>query len=161
MGSTQGRRWWRGLGALAVLVMMLSSAPPAASQAAAAAGRVKVLRGAAWIERGGARLPADVGAIVQPADVIVTGPDGSVGITFADDSRLSIGPNSTLSIDGFAFDPTTHQGRFDAGLRQGTLLAVSGKLARQSPQAMTVKTPAAILGVRGTRFAVKTGEAPR
>jgi hypothetical protein len=34
---------------------------------------------------------------------------------------------------------------------------VSGKLAKQSPEAMKVKTPAAILGVRGTEFLVRTG----
>lgn len=122
------------------------------------AGQVKVARGAAWIQRAGTRLPAQVGARVGPSDVIVTGADGAIGITFADDSRLSVGPNSTLAIDRFAFDSTTHQGGFETSLRQGTLAAVSGKLARQSPDAMTVKTPAAILGVRGTEFVVRTGE---
>lgn len=158
MGSRQTSG--RNLVVLALSAMVLAGASPAAGQAVEA-GRVKVSRGAAWIERAGARLPADVGAAVRQSDVIVTGADGAVGITFADDSRLSIGANSTLAIDGFAFDPTTHEGRFASALRQGTLLGVSGKLARQSPQAMTVKTPAAILGVRGTRFVVQTGEATR
>jgi hypothetical protein len=143
-----------------VVSALLAWAPPAPGQSAEA-GRVKVSRGAAWIERAGSRRPAAGGATVQASDVIVTGADGSVGITFADDSRLSIGPSTTLAIDRFAFDPTTHQGKFDASLRQGTLLGVSGKLVRQSPEAMTVKTPAAILGVRGTRFLVQTGEPAR
>ena len=43
--------------------------------------------------------------------------------------------------------------------KQGTLAVVSGKLAKQSPDAMKVKTPAAILGVRGTEFLVRTGPA--
>lgn len=150
----------RNLVVLALSAMLLAGVSSAAGEAVEA-GRVKVSRGAAWIERAGARLAADVGAAVREADVIVTGADGAVGITFADDSRLSIGSSSTLAIDRFAFDPTTHEGRFDTALRQGTLLGVSGKLARQSPQAMTVKTPAAILGVRGTRFVVRTGEAAR
>lgn len=139
---------------LAVLLGTLSSS----SALAADAGQVKVSRGAAWIERAGARTPATVGTRVQASDVIVTGADGSVGITFADDSRLSIGPNSVLALDRFAFDPTTHQGQFQTSLRKGTLAAVSGKLAQQSPDAMTVRTPAAILGVRGTRFLVRTSE---
>jgi len=158
MGSQQRR--WRFLIAFTLPALFLAWAPPAAGQDAEA-GRVKVSRGAAWIERAGSRLPAGVGATVRASDVIVTGADGSVGITFADDSRLSIGPNTTLAIDRFAFDSTTHQGQFETSLRQGTLLGVSGKLAKQSPQAMTVKTPAAILGVRGTRFLVQTGEATK
>jgi hypothetical protein len=32
---------------------------------------------------------------------------------------------------------------------------VSGKLARQSPDAVTVRTPSTMLGVRGTRFVVE------
>jgi len=89
---------------------------------------------------------------------VVTGPDGSVGIAFADNSLLSVGPGSVLAIDRFAFDPTTHAGAFDSTLRKGTLSAVSGKIARQSPDAMKVRTPAAILGVRGTEFVVRTTE---
>jgi hypothetical protein len=40
-------------------------------------------------------------------------------------------------------------------MRKGTLTVVSGDIARSSPGAMKVKTPAAMLGVRGTRFAVQ------
>ena len=85
------------------------------------------------------------------------GPTDRSGITFADDSLLSIGPNSALVIERFAFDPTTHRGSFETSLRTGTLSAVSGRLTRQSPDAMKVRTPAAILGVRGTEFLVRAG----
>ncbi len=144
-------------GSLALLAMLLLAVTGAAL--AADAGRVKVSRGSAWIERAGARLPATVGTPVRQDDVVVTGADGAVGITFADDSRLSIGPDTTLAIDRFAFDPTTHAGAHETTLRRGTLAAVSGKLAHQSPDAMKVRTPAAILGVRGTEFVAHTGEA--
>jgi hypothetical protein len=92
---------------------------------------------------------------LQEGDVIKTGRDGSAGVTFNDDSLLSIGPDSALAIDRFAFDSTTHAGRFDTSLRQGTLSAVSGKIAKQSPEAMKVRTPSTILGVRGTEFVVR------
>ena len=88
------------------------------------------------------------------SDVVKTGADGSVGITMTDNSLLSAGPNSVLSLDRYEFDSTTNQGRFDASLRSGTLAVVSGRIAKQSPDAMTVRTPSAILGVRGTEFVV-------
>ena len=119
------------------------------------AGRVKVLKGAVSIERAGQSLPATLGMRLQQGDVIKTGRDGSVGVTFNDDSLLSIGPDSALAIDRFAFDSTTHAGRFETSLRQGTLSAVSGKIAKQSPEAMKVRTPSTILGVRGTEFVVR------
>jgi len=134
-----------------------------ASADAGDAGVIKIVQGTAWVERAGARLRAAVGFRVRSADVIVTGRDGAVGITFADDSRLSIGPNSTLAIERFAFNTTTHDGTFETALRAGTMAAVSGKLTRQSPEAMKVRTPVSILGVRGTTFVVRvtaTGPAP-
>jgi hypothetical protein len=144
--------------ALVTALLVLVLATPAL---AVDAGRIKISRGTAWVERAGARLPATVGTIVQQDDVIVTGADGAVGITLGDDSRLSIGPDTTLAIERFAFNPTTHEGSQELSLRRGTLAAVSGKLAHHSPEAMKVRTPAAILGVRGTEFVVRTGEVAR
>lgn len=137
-----------------VVVAALGGAPAVAQEA----GHVKVAKGSVQIERAGQKVPAPVGAVVQAGDVVTTGGDGSVGITFLDNSLLSAGPNSVLAIDRFAFDSTTHQGAFESSLKKGTLAVVSGKLAKQSPDAMKVKTPAAVLGVRGTEFLVRTGD---
>ena len=121
-------------------------------------GRVKVSKGQVAIERGGAALPAPVGTRLRAADVVTTGSDGSVGITMNDDSLLSAGSNSRLALDRFVHDPATNQGRFNVSLNRGTLAVISGRIAKQSPDAMTVRTPAAILGVRGTEFAVRVGD---
>ena len=121
-------------------------------------GVIKVSKGTATIERSGQRLPVPVGTKVREGDVVITGADGSVGITFGDNSLLSVGPDSSLAIDRFTFDSTTHKGAFETSLSRGTLAAVSGKIAKQSPDAMKVRTPAAVLGVRGTEFVVRTGE---
>ncbi len=141
------------------LILPMVLALGVAVAAAQDAGQIKVSKGSAQIERAGKKLSANVGQVVQPGDVVITGSDGSVGITFRDNSLVSIGPDSVLAIDRFVFDSTTHQGAFDSSLKQGTLAVVSGKLAKQSPEAMKVKTPAAILGVRGTEFLVRTGPA--
>jgi len=145
--------------ALIALTLPIIFAFGVAVAAAEDAGQIKTSKGSAQIERSGQKLPATVGQVVHQGDVVVTGADGSVGITFRDSSLVSIGPDSALVIDRFVFDSTTHQGNFDATLKQGTLAVVSGKLAKQSPDAMKVKTPAAILGVRGTEFLVRTGPA--
>jgi len=130
----------------------------AAPALADSVGQIKISSGAAYIERMGQRLAAVVGTNVESADTIVTGADGSAGITFNDNSRLSVGPNTTLAISRFSFNPTTHEGNFDSSLKRGTLSVVSGKLAKRSPDAMTVSTPSTILGVRGTEFVVHAGE---
>ena len=142
----------RALGACA-LGMVLGSAARAAD-----VGQVKVSRGQVSVERAGQVVPCPVGTRLQASDVLRTGADGSVGVTMSDDSLLSAGPNSVLSLDRFAFDSTTSQGRFDASLRKGSLSVISGRIAKQDPQAMTVRTPSAILGVRGTEFVVSADE---
>jgi hypothetical protein len=141
-------------GALIALACCLVSLSAVAEDIA----QIKVAKGSVFIERGGKRIPAKVGTRVQTTDTIVTGADGSVGISFVDNSLLSMGPNSELAIDRFAFNSTTHEGTFNTSLRKGTLAVVSGKIAKQSPTAMKVKLPASILGVRGTVFLVRVGD---
>ena len=136
-----------------VLSFVLVTWTGAAAQAADI-GQIKTSKGAVSIERAGQSLRGDAGARVQDSDVVRTGNDGSVGITMTDNSLLSAGPNSVLSLDRYEFDSTTNAGRFDASLQRGTLAVVSGRLAKQSSDAMTVRTPSAILGVRGTEFVV-------
>jgi hypothetical protein len=130
----------------------------AATATAQEIGRIKVAVGAVTIERGGQASAGQAGARVQASDTIRTGADGRAGILMGDDSLLSIGPNSVLSLDRYAYDPVTRAGRFDAALNKGTLAVVSGRIAKQSPDAMTLRTPAAILGVRGTEFVVSVDE---
>lgn len=139
--------------ARAWLVAVLALASPLA-WAGTAVGQVKTLHGEVFIERAGKRVPVAVGTAVEATDIVRTGKDGSVGITFVDTSRMALGPRSTLAIERFEFDPTTHDGHFDTRLRKGTLSAVSGKLAHRSPQAMTVRTRSTLLAVRGTEFVV-------
>ena len=122
------------------------------------AGQIKVAKGSAFVQRAGQQLAATAGMKVQTADMLVTGADGSIGVTFLDNSLVSTGPNSVFAIDKYVFDSTTHAGTFDGSLKKGTLAAVSGKMVKQAPESMRVHTPASIMGVRGTEFVVRVGE---
>jgi hypothetical protein len=128
--------------------------------AAADVGLVKVAKGDVRIERAGAKLPATVGMGLITSDVIVTGADGSAGITFTDNSLVSVGPGSVFAIDKYSFDTTTHAGEFQGSLKQGRLAAVSGKMVKQSPESMKIRTPSSIMGVRGTEFLVQVDAKP-
>ncbi len=132
----------------------------AGSAAAADIGLVKVANGDVRIERAGAKLPATVGMGLILSDVIVTGADGSAGITFTDNSLVSVGPGSIFAIDKYSFDSTTHAGEFLGNLKQGRLAAVSGKMVKQSPESMKIRTPSSIMGVRGTEFVVQVDAKP-
>ena len=118
-------------------------------------GKIRKLSGQVTIERDGKTITPAIGDSVYQTDKIVTGKDGAVGMLFDDDSRLSAGPNSILALDKFAFDPKSQDGNFDVSVKQGTLSVISGKLTQKTPGALKVKTPAAILAVRGTEFSIK------
>ena len=142
----------RRASAMALAVFVVASA------GAAEIGQIKVSNGEVTVERRGESRPGTVGTRLESSDVVRTGAAGSVGITMADNSLLSAGPNSILSLDRFDFDPTSNQGRFDAQLQKGSLAVISGRIAKQSPEAMTVRTPSTILGVRGTEFVVAASD---
>ncbi len=140
------------------LIGMAVAAAFAFPALAADVGLVKVSKGSVQIERNGAKIAAPVGAAVQASDVIMTGADGSAGITFTDNSLVSVGPNSVFAIDKYRFDTTTHAGEFEGSLRKGRLAAISGKMVKASPESMKIRTPSAIMGVRGTEFVVQVDE---
>ena len=122
-------------------------------------GHIKVAKGTATVQRGSEKIVAVPGMKVYAADILTTGPDGAVGVTFLDNSLISTGPNSVFVIDQYTFDSTTHVGKFDGSLKKGTLAAISGKMVKQVPESMRIHTPSSIMGVRGTEFLVKVDEA--
>jgi hypothetical protein len=120
-------------------------------------GQVKVVSGQVTIGRAGATLPAAAGAPLQERDTVETGANSAVGMTFTDSSRISLGPNSRLVLERYAFQPG-RQHAFDARLARGSLTAASGGIAEASPLSMRVLTPTTVLGVQGTEFAVRVSE---
>lgn len=146
------------LGCSTVCAIWLLGASAYAQPAATVAGRVKVTSGAASIQRAGASVPARVGLEVFETDVLQTGPDGHLGVTLKDDTRLSLSPGSAVRLDSFRYDPA--QGRLGLALKflRGTAAYVSGGIAKLSPDAVRLETPAAIVGVRGTTLVIQVSE---
>lgn len=118
-------------------------------------GRIKIAIGDAFIERAAEKVTAASGVTLEQSDVLVTGSDGRISVTFIDNSRFSVGPDSRVSLKTFKFDTTTLEGQFDVNVEKGTLAIYSGQIAKSRPDAMKVRTPTSILGVRGTRFIVE------
>ena len=145
---------WIARASFAAIALIFVSAPLARAQGPKIA-QVKTASGQVTVVRDGANLPAKVGDFLYEKDVIQTGGDGAIGITFTDNTAMSTGPNSEVALEEYRFDSNNFNGAMLTDMRKGTLAMVSGDIARSSPGAMKVKTPTAILGVRGTRFAVQ------
>lgn len=125
-----------------------------ASPALAEIGRVKRVVGNAWIERNGQRLPPAPGFALLESDTLATGPGGRISVTFIDNTRFSAGPSSRIALEQFRFNETTRRGTFVTRVNRGSLAVVSGQIAHENRDAMRVRTPTSVLGVRGTRFVV-------
>jgi hypothetical protein len=121
-------------------------------------GQVKTKTGDVSVLHQGQTKPLAIGEHVFQSDTITTGKGATVGITFSDSSMMSLGPGSKLALDQYRFDTTTHVGVFNTSLSKGTLAVKSGQIVQQTPEAMHVRTPAALLGVRGTEFVVRAEE---
>lgn len=134
---------------IAVFISLALAAPAAAEVA-----RVKSSAGAAFVVRGTAQMPARPGLIVEDRDRLVTKKDGRLALTFIDNTRFALGPNSDVSVAKFLFDRKTQRGQFEAKVNRGSLAVVSGQIAKNGRDAMKVRTPTTLLGVRGTRFVV-------
>lgn len=137
-----------------IVVLMMIGSFSYAGPADDAIGQIKTLNGSATVLRDGQQVDLGIGSKLFQKDTIITGPKGQIGMTFIDNTMFSAGPDTELALEQFSFDTTTYKGVFVSDVRRGTLAAVSGKIAKHSPGNMKVKTPSAILGVRGTRFLV-------
>jgi hypothetical protein len=144
-------RKWMILGCVAAL---------AASPASAEIGRIKSSLGTASVQRAGAQLPAATGQALEAGDWLETGKDGRISLTFVDNTRFAVGPDSRIALKAFAYDPTTQKGSFVARVERGTIAVVSGRITKTRcggqnggpPCGMTVETPDSTLDINGTRF---------
>ena len=145
-------------------LMLVSFAALLASSATAEIGRVKSAMGEASVQRGEARTPASIGQELMPGDWLETGKDGRMSVTFADDTRFAVGPDSRIALTKFDYDPTSQNGSFIAQVERGSIAVVSGRITKTrcgdqagnaSPDCgMQVRTPDSTLGIHGTRFIV-------
>lgn len=140
---------------VASLLLVCAVATPVFAQERPVSGRIKVATGSAFVVRDGAQVPAQVGQTVFEADALRTGGDGKIGVTLADDTRLSLGPNSELKLERFQYAPADSAFGLVLKFVRGAATYVSGRIAKLAPDSIRLETPASIIGVRGTTLAIQ------
>jgi hypothetical protein len=139
------------LGALCLVVL---AASPVRAQQLPMAGVVKNLVGSAVLVRSGQELPITPGQPVAEGDTIRTGADGRLGITLKDGTRVSLGGNTELRLDQFAYAPAEGRLAIAVKLLRGVAEYISGRIARLAPGAIKIETPTSVIGTRGTRLLI-------
>ena len=135
------------------LVALLTASPVLAEIA-----RIKTSSGTAFIERNTQQIKPTPGFQLLAGDKLVTGKDGRISATFVDNTRFAVGPNSRVSVSQFQYDRTRQKGQFVTDVDRGSLAVASGRIAKSDKDAMKVRTPNTLLGVRGTKFIIQVPE---
>jgi hypothetical protein len=92
-----------------------------------AIGYVKTVSSEASITTGGKQFKADVGAPVQQGSTLRTGAKSSMGVTFKDETVVSFGPNTELTVDEYLYAPSQGKLKMGSKLNKGSLNYVSGE----------------------------------
>jgi FecR protein len=122
---------------------------PAAQQATAdPIGSVATLQGAAAATHNNAAKPLALRGLIFKGDILQTGVDGTLGITFDDDTTFTLKPNSRIAVDDFVYQEggTGNAARFN--VLRGTVAFVAAEVAHTGN--MKIDTPTSTLGIRGT-----------
>ncbi len=121
-----------------------------AGQATASApiGKVEKVAGTVTVVRNGVAVALNVGDAVYKSDVVQTGLNSSVGISFPDGTALNLVANTRMALNEYVYDSNSTSNSALFSLVEGTFAFVAGKVAHTGD--MKIATPVATMGVRGT-----------
>ena len=156
---------------LAILLLFLAaesvspvspvSSGPNAKSVSEGVGAISELRGNGEVVRqGAAALLAELNLGIAAYDDVRTG-NGRIAITFLDDSMLRLTEHSKIIIDEYVFDPDPSKGKLAIRMASGTARFLTGILGKIDKSNIRITTPTAVIGLRGTDFAVSVDEIGR
>ncbi|HEX9701574.1 MAG TPA: FecR domain-containing protein, partial [Rhodospirillales bacterium] len=123
-----------------------------------AIGQVTAVEGQVTITHpDGTKVTAQTGTPVFQGDAVETKAGAAVGVTFADNSTFSLADSGSMVIDEMVYDPGSQSGKSVLSVAEGVFTFVSGEIAKTGVDAMTIKTPVAVIGIRGTAGGGKAG----
>jgi hypothetical protein len=133
---------------------LLAQTPPNAADNAATAqvgvGKVDLMEGDVRLFDSQMKLRAvQVGNQVFEGDSIVTGTDGEIHLTMADEGYIAVRPNTKMRIAQYRANGDD-QDRGLIGLLSGSLRSITGWIGKYRPKAYVIRTPTATIGIRGT-----------
>ncbi|MCC8978825.1 VCBS domain-containing protein [Bradyrhizobium acaciae] len=124
-----------------------------AAEPAKVIGHVTKLAGSATAIRNGVAIVLNQGDAVNKGDVVQSGGDSTLGITFIDGTVFGLGPNAKMVLNEMIYDPNGSSNSSLMSLVSGTISFVAGATAKHGD--MKVDTPVATMGIRGTAVLVE------
>ena len=96
------------------------------------------------------------GSKIFDGDTIFVKEKSNAQILLLDETALTVGEKSELTIDDFVYDPKTKVGKIVSNIKLGTVRIITGEISKQNPDNLNIKVPTGSIGARGTEFAVLT-----
>ena len=122
------------------------------------AGKIDQFNGSGVLERDAEVIEGGKGVGVESMDTAIT-EKGSMRISFIDETLVDLKAHTRLLIDDFVYDPAAGKGALSLKTTLGTVRYASGQIAKRNRRNVSIKTPAATIGVRGTDFIMVVDEA--
>lgn len=114
-------------------------------------GKVVTSEGTVIAESDSGSRALSKGSPLYQGDILVTSEGSRVEILFKDDTRLSQGESSKISLDSYVYDEDSDdKSGLLLNMVEGTFRCVTGKIVDQNPDNFLLKSPLATLGIRGT-----------
>ena len=85
-------------------------------------------------------------------DIIKAEDQSKSQILLLDQTVITIGEKTTVTLDEFVYDPNNQEGKITANIIEGSVKILSGKISEKNTDNLIVKTPAGSIGTRGTEF---------
>ena len=121
------------------------------------AGTITEITGKTRITRGDQFITGELKTGIESMDKVET-LDSKTGITFIDDTHVTVGEHSKLLVDDFVYDPKSSSGKLGIKASFGTVRYLSGRIAHNKSSNVNVITPTASIAVRGTDFSMSVDE---
>ncbi|NPV20208.1 Npun_F0296 family exosortase-dependent surface protein [Bradyrhizobium aeschynomenes] len=116
-------------------------------------GHVTKLQGTATVIRNGVSILLHNGDNVEKGDIVQSGSNSTVGITFIDGTVFGLSSNARMVLNEMVYDPNGSNNSSLISLVAGTISFVAGETAKHGD--MKVDTPVATMGIRGTAVLVE------
>ena len=96
------------------------------------------------------------GSKIYFGDTIIVKEQSNAQILLLDETAITVGEKSELTIDDFVYDPKSKVGKIVSNIKVGTVRIITGEISKQNPDNLEVNVPSGSIGARGTEFAVVT-----
>ena len=137
--------------ALTSLAALLSAS--AFAIAADNAGMVVASRGEVIAMADGGSRELKQGDFIYVSDEIMTSNRSFAVLQFVDGAKVTVRPDSTMLVESYLYNGDEDD-EATLSLVSGGLRVITGAMAKTNPENYKVRTPVALMGVRGTEFSV-------